>query len=74
MNEYKRLIENKAEKSLRWIANQIPDVEPEGDIEKMLLTIKHYCQAGADEIKRLEAENVEVKTRLKELREKQECR
>ena len=50
------MAENKIEKSLRWIVNQIPDVEPEGDIEKMLLTIKYYCQAGADEIKRLETE------------------
>ena len=72
MSEYKRLTENKTEKSLRWIVNQIPDIEPEGDIEKMLLVIKHYCQEGADEIKRLETENAEVKIRLKELQEKTE--
>ena len=72
MSEYKRSTENKIEKSLRWIVNQIPDIEPEGDIEKMLLVIKHYCQAGADEIKRLETENAEVKIRIKELQEKTE--
>lgn len=71
MNEYKRLTENKAEKSLRWIVNQIPDFEPKSEEEKMLLAIKLYCQAGADEIKRLEAENVEVNARLKELQKKQ---
>ena len=48
--------ENKAEKALRWVVNTIPDFEPKSNEEKMLLTIKHYCQAGADEIKRLEAE------------------
>ena len=63
--------ENKAEKSLRWIANQIPDFEPHNDEEKMLLAIKRYCEAGAKEIKRLEAENAELKARLKELEEKQ---
>lgn len=47
--------ENKAEKALRWVVNTIPDFEPKSNEEKMLLTIKHYCQAGADEIKRLVA-------------------
>lgn len=55
---------NKAEKSLRWVVNTIPDFEPKSNEEKMLLTIKHYCQAGADEIKRLEAENAELRERL----------
>ena len=66
------LTENKTEKSLRWIVNQIPDIEPEGAMEKMFFVIKNYCQAGADEIKRLETENAELKIRLKELQEKTE--
>lgn len=56
--------ENKAEKALRWVVNTIPDFEPKSNEEKMLLTIKHYCQAGADEIKRLEAENAALRERL----------
>ena len=72
MSEYKRSTKNKIEKSLRWLANQIPDIEPEGDIERMFFVIKHFCQAGADEIKRLETENAEVKIRIKELQEKTE--
>lgn len=55
---------NKAEKALRWVVNTIPDFEPKSNEEKMLLTIKHYCQAGADEIKRLEAENAALRERL----------
>lgn len=51
------MTENKAEKALRWVVNQIPEFIPKSNEEKMLLTIKHYCQAGADEIKRLEADN-----------------
>lgn len=38
--------ENKAEKSLRWLVNQIPDFEPKTNEEKMLLNIKFYCNAG----------------------------
>lgn len=49
--------ENKAEKSLRWLVNQIPDFEPKTNEEKMLLNIKFYCDAGASEISRLTAEN-----------------
>lgn len=64
------MTENKVEKSLRWIVNQIPDFEPKSEEEKMLLVIKRYCQAGADEIKLLETENAEVKARLKELQER----
>ena len=56
---------NKSEKSLRWVVNQIPEFIPKSNEEKMLLTIKHYCQAGADEIKRLEAENAELRDRLR---------
>ena len=55
---------NKAEKSLRWVMNQIPDFKPATNEEKMLLAIKRYSEAGAEEIKRLEAENAELRARL----------
>ena len=55
---------NKAEKSLRWVVNQIPDFTPKSEEEKMLLAIKRYCAAGADEIKRIEAENAALRERL----------
>lgn len=55
---------NKAEKSLRWVVNQIPDFKPTTNEEKMLLAIKRYSEAGAEEIKRLEAENAELRERL----------
>lgn len=55
---------NKAEKSLRWVVNQIPDFKPTTNEEKMLLAIKLYSEAGAEEIKRLEAENAELRARL----------
>lgn len=55
---------NKAEKSLRWVVNQIPDLTPKTNEEKMLLAIKLYSEAGAEEIKRLEAENVALRARL----------
>ena len=56
---------NKAEKSLRWVVNQIPDFTPKNNEEKMLVAIKLYSEAGAEEIKRLEAENAALKERLK---------
>lgn len=59
--------ENPKAKSLRWVANQIPDFEPETVDDKMLLAIKRYATAGATEIERLEAENAELKARLAEL-------
>lgn len=55
---------NKAEKSLRWVVNQIPDFKPTTNEEKMLVAIKLYSEAGAEEIKRLEAENAALKERL----------
>lgn len=55
---------NKAEKSLRWVVNQIPDFKPTTNEEKMLLAIKRYSEAGAEEIKRLEAENAALRERL----------
>lgn len=65
---------NKAEKSLRWVVNQIPDFKPTTNEEKMLVAIKLYSEAGAEEIKRLESENAELRERLEkavELPEKQ---
>lgn len=55
---------NSKEKSLGWVVNQIPDFDPKSNEEKMLFNIKRYCQAGADEIKRLEAENEELKREI----------
>lgn len=55
---------NKAEKSLRWVANQIPDFKPTTNEEKMLVAIKLYSEAGAEEIKRLEVENAALRERF----------
>ncbi len=55
---------NKAEKSLRWVVNQIPDFKPTTNEEKMLVAIKLYSEAGAEEIKRLEVENAALRERL----------
>lgn len=60
---------NKAEKSLRWVANQIPDFDPKTNDEKMLLAIKLYSVAGAEEIKRLESENAALRERLEKAAE-----
>lgn len=55
---------NKAEKSLRWVVNQIPDFKPTTNEEEMLVAIKLYSEAGAEEIKRLKAENAALRERL----------
>ena len=55
---------NKVEKSLRWVVNQIPDFKPTTNEEKILIAIKLYSEAGAEEIKRLEAENAAMRKRL----------
>lgn len=55
---------NKAEKSLRWVVNQIPDFDPTTNEEKMLVAIKLYSEAGAEEISRLETENAALRERL----------
>lgn len=55
---------NKAEKSLRWVVNQIPDFKPTTNEEKMLVAIKLYSEAGAEEIRRLETENADLRERL----------
>lgn len=57
---------NKAEKSLRWVVNQIPDLTPKTNEEKMLVAIKLYSEAGAEEIKRLEAENAALRNEADE--------
>lgn len=56
--------ENKTAKALQWVVNQIPDFKPKTNAEKFILTVKLYCDAGVKEIKRLEAENAELKKRL----------
>lgn len=58
---------NKAEKSLRWVVNQIPDFKPTTNEEKMLVAIKLYSEAGAEEIKRLEAENTALRKQISEM-------
>lgn len=55
---------NKPEKSLRWVVNQIPDFKPTTNEEKMLVAIKLYSEAGAEEIRRLEVENAKLKEML----------
>lgn len=55
---------NKAEKSLRWVVNQIPDFKPTTNEEKMLVAIKLYSEAGAEEIKRLEVENAALREKF----------
>lgn len=58
---------NKAEKSLRWVVNQIPDFKPTTNEEKMLVAIKLYSEAGAEEIKRLEAENAALREQISKM-------
>lgn len=58
---------NKAEKSLRWVVNQIPDFKPTTNEEKMLVAIKLYSDAGAEEIKRLEAENAALRKQISKM-------
>lgn len=55
---------NKHAKSLRWVVNQIPDFKPTTNEEKMLVAIKLYSEAGAEEIRRLEVENAKLKEML----------
>lgn len=58
---------NKAEKSLRWVVNQIPDFKPTTNEEKMLVAIKLYSEAGAEEIRRLETENAALRKQISEM-------
>lgn len=57
-------------KSLRWIANQIPDFTPDTESEKMLLAIKRYSTAGADEIERIGEENGKLIKKNRDLTQK----
>lgn len=63
-NSRRRRKMNKAEKSLRWVVNQIPDFKPTTNEEKMLVAIKLYSEAGAEEIKRLESENAALREKI----------
>lgn len=58
---------NKSEKSLRWVVNQIPDFKPTTNEEKMLVAIKLYSEAGAEEIRRLETENAVLRKHISEM-------
>ena len=58
---------NKAEKSLRWVVNQIPDFTPKNNEEKMLVAIKLYSEAGAEEINRLEVENADLREQISKM-------
>ena len=60
---------NKAEKSLRWVVNQIPDLKPATNEEKTLIAIKLYSEAGAEEIRRLEVENASLHEKFAALNE-----
>lgn len=46
------------------VALPLPDFTPKNNEEKMLVAIKLYSEAGAEEIKRLEAENAALRERL----------
>ena len=58
---------NKAEKSLRWVVNQIPDFKPTTNEEKMLVAIKLYSEAGAEEIRWLESENAALREQISKM-------
>lgn len=58
---------NKSEKSLRWVVNQIPDFKPTTNEEKMLVAIKLYSEAGAEEIRRLETENASLREQISKM-------
>lgn len=50
-----------AEKSLRWVVNQIPDNLGESNEERMLKCIRLYCNNGAEVISQLSKELTELK-------------
>lgn len=54
----------KAVKSLKWVANQIPRNLGDSNDEKMLSCIKLYCENGAEAIKCLKEENERLRKRL----------
>lgn len=51
----------KAEKSLKWVVNQIPDNLGDSNEEKMLKCIKRYCESGAEAIDRLKRDKERIK-------------
>lgn len=54
----------KAVKSLKWVANQIPRNLGDSNGEKMLSCIKLYCENGAEAIKCIKEENKKLRKRL----------
>ena len=55
-----------AYKSLKWVANQIPDDLGDSKEERMLKCIKLYCDNGAETINNLKSANQLAQTQLKE--------
>lgn len=51
-----------AEKSLRWVANQIPDNLGDSNEERMLKCIRLYCNNGAEVICQLSKELADLKS------------
>ncbi len=56
-----------AYKSLKWVANQIPNNLGDSNEEKMLKCIKLYCENGAETINNLQSTKQRAETQLKEL-------
>lgn len=50
-----------AEKSLRWVVNQIPNNLGDSNEERMLKCIRLYCNAGAEMISQLSKELADLK-------------
>lgn len=50
-----------AEKSLRWVVNQIPDNLGNSNEERMLKCIRLYCNNGAEVISQLSKELTALK-------------
>lgn len=59
--------DEQAYKSLKWVANQIPNDLGDSREEKMLKCIKLYCENGAETINNLQSTKQQAKTQLKEL-------
>lgn len=55
------------ERSLRWVANQIPNDLGDSNEEKMLKCIKLYSANGAETIKSLKLDKQRAETQLCEL-------
>lgn len=50
-----------AQKSLKWVVNQIPEDLGDSNEEKMLKCIRLYCQNGAEAIGFLKAEKEQIR-------------